>query len=366
MDFYVILGVERTASAIDVKRAYRRLARKYHPDINPGDREAEAFFRRVAEAYETLRDPDRRQEYDAHGVRAHVSAPVAVEFQGFDFSGSLASGGASVTFSDLFSDVFEDTAERQTESDAVARGGDLYGEIALSFEEALQGAERRLTVTRLDVCDRCEGTGKRRAVEGRCGQCHGVGTTRWRRGHMVFSKSCKHCGGSGRLRHRNCDACGADGIAPRDENITIHVPAGIDNGARLRVEAKGNAGRRGGAPGDLYITARVAPHRVLHREGDDLHLQVPIAIHEAALGANIDVPTLDGAVRLRVPPGTQTGQRFRLRARGVPSPHTGDRGDLIVEVRVVLPSIEDEQSKELLREFGRIHSSNPRKGLFEA
>ena len=365
MDFYVILGLGRTATLTEVKRAYKRLARRYHPDINPGDREAEAFFRRVTEAYETLRDPDRRQEYDVHGVRAHVSAPAAVEFQGFDFSGSVASGGASATFSELFSDVFEDTAERQTENDAAERGGDLYGEIALSFEEALQGAARRLTVTRLDVCDRCDGTGKRRAVEGRCNRCHGVGTTRWRRGHMVFSKSCKHCGGSGRLRHRACGACGADGIAPRDEDITIQVPAGVDEGARLRVEAKGNAGRRGSAPGDLYITARVTPHRVLHREGDDLHLQVPIAIHEAALGARIDVPTLEGSARLRVPPGTQTGQRFRLRARGAPSPRTGERGDLVVEVRVVLPPVEDERSKELLREFGRIHSNDLRKDLFE-
>ena len=364
MDFYVILGLQREASLIDVKRAYKRLARRYHPDINPGDGEAEAFFRQATEAYETLRDADRRLEYDAHGVRARVTRQTSVEFQGFDFSTSGSAGGASATFGELFAEVFQDAGESQPAAEA-ARGSDLYGEVTLSFEEALEGAERRLSITRLDVCEGCGGSGQRRAVSGRCTKCLGVGTTRWRRGHMVFSKSCKHCDGSGRLRHRPCGACGSEGVVARDEHITIQVPAGVPNGARLRVDAKGNAGRAGGKAGDLYITATVQDHRFLQREGDDLHLKMPIAIHEAALGAKIDIPTLDGVARLRVPPGTQSGQRFRLRARGAPSPHSGTRGDLVVEVSVVLPPVFDERSKKLLREFGRIHSNDVRKDLFE-
>ncbi len=364
MDFYVILGLQRAASQIDVKRAYKRLARRYHPDINPGDGEAEAFFRQATEAYETLSDPDRRQEYDIHGVRARVTRQTSVEFQGFDFSTAGSEGGVSATFGELFAEVFQDAGASQSAAEAT-RGSDLHGEVALSFEEAFGGAEHRLSITRLDTCEACSGTGQRRSVAGRCTKCHGVGTTRWRRGHMVFSKSCKHCGGSGRLRHRPCGACGSEGVVARDEHITIQVPAGVRNGARLRVDAKGNAGRAGGDPGDLYITANVKEHRFLQREGDDLHLKMPIAIHEAALGAKIDIPTLDGAARLRVPPGTQSGQRFRLRARGAPSPHTGTRGDLVVEVSVVLPPVFDERSKELLREFGRIHSNDVRKDLFE-
>lgn len=365
MDFYVILGLQREASLVDVKRAYKRLARRYHPDINPGDREAEAFFHQATEAYKTLIDPDRRHEYDAHGVRARVTRPTSVvEFQGFDFSNTGLAGGASATFGELFAEVFQDAGESQPAAEAT-RGGDLHGEVTLTFEEALEGAERRLSITRLDVCEGCGGTGQRRSVAGRCTKCYGVGTTRWRRGHMVFSKSCQHCGGSGRLRHRPCGACGSEGVVARDEHITIQVPAGVRNGARLRVDAKGNAGRAGGTAGDLFITTTVKDHRFLRREGDDLHLKMPIAVHEAALGAKIDIPTLDGTARLRVPSGTQSGQRFRLRERGAPSPHTGTRGDLVVEVSLVLPPVFDERSKELLKEFGRIHSNDVRKDLFE-
>lgn len=366
LDFYVILGVERAATVSEVKRAYKRLARRYHPDINPGDREAEAFFRLVTQAYETLCDPGRRQEYDAHGVHTSPVPAASVEFQGFDFSATGGSGGVSATFDELFSDIFQEAAEHKGSAvEGPEQGSNLFGQVSLTFEEAVTGAERRLTVTRLDACQGCGGSGRRRAVEGRCVRCHGVGTTRWRRGHMVFSKSCKFCDGTGRLRHRPCAACGESGIVPRDEVLTIQVPAGVSDGARLRVKAKGNVGRLGGVPGDLYIMAQVEPHRHLRREGDDLYLELPIAIHEAALGARIDVPTLDGLAHLRIPPGTQSGRRFRLRARGVPSPRSGEPGDLVVEVNVVLPPISDERSKELLREFGRLHSNDIRKDLFE-
>lgn len=367
VDFYVVLGVERSATRDQVSRAYRRLARRYHPGINPGDGEAEAFFRIVTEAYETLRDPARRREYDAHGAPEDVPRPAAIEFQGFDFSPSGSGGGSSATFEELFSDVFAVQASRGAPAGGQPeRGGDLFGEIALSFEEAVRGTERRLTVTRLDVCADCGGTGRRRAAETRCGDCQGTGATRRRRGHMVFAMRCAFCEGTGSLRFRPCAACRESGIAARDEEIAIHVPAGVDDGSRLRIEAKGNAGIRGGAPGDLYIVVKVGPHRFLRREGRDLHVDLPIAIHEAALGAAVDVPTLDGTARLRVPPGTRSGQRFRLREYGVPSPRgDGGRGDLVVAVKVVLPAVDDERSKALLREFGRIHGADVRKDLFE-
>ena len=367
VDFYVVLGVERSATRDEVSRAYRRLARRYHPGINPGDGEAAAFFRIVTEAYETLRDPARRREYDAHGAPEDVPRPASIEFQGFDFSPSGSGGGSSATFEELFSDVLAAQVSRGAPARGQPeRGGDLFGEIALSFEEAVRGTERRLTVTRLDVCGDCGGTGRRRAAETRCGDCQGTGATRRRRGHMVFAMRCAFCDGTGSLRFRSCAACRESGIAARDEEIAIHVPAGVDDGSRLRIEAKGNAGIRGGEPGDLYIEVKVGPHRFLRRDGPDLHVDLPIAIHEAALGAAVDVPTLDGTARLRVPPGTRSGQRFRLREYGVPSPRgDGGRGDLVVAVKVVLPAVDDERSKALLREFGRIHGADVRKDLFE-
>ena len=367
VDFYVILGVERSATREEVGRAYRRLARRYHPGINPGDAEAEAFFRIVTEAYETLQDPARRREYDAHGAREHAVRPAPVEFQGFDFSPGGSGTGTSATFEELFSDAFAaQDARAGSAAGRPERGGDLFGEIALSFEEAVRGTERRLAVTRLDVCGACGGTGRRRAAETRCEYCRGAGATRRRRGHMVFAMRCAACDGTGNLRFRSCGTCHERGVVTREEEIAIHVPAGVDDGSRLRIEAKGNAGLRGGEPGDLYIVAKVGRHRVLRREGQDLHVDLPIAIHEAALGATVDVPTLDGAARLHVPPGTRSGQRFRLREHGVSSPRRdGGRGDLVVAVHVVLPPVADERSRALLREFGRINATDVRKGLFE-
>jgi molecular chaperone DnaJ len=360
MDFYVILGVGQDASLSVLKRAYKRLARRYHPDINPGDREAAAFFRRATEAYETLSDSERRHHYDTHGATLAAVENTSVEFHGFDFSGQIVD--ASATFGELFSEVLpgkNETLEAQSD-----RGGDLYGEIALSFEESLKGTERKLSLTRLDACEVCEGAGIRRGPETRCVHCYGVGAKRWHRGHMVFSKSCEHCGGSGRQRHRPCEACRTEGTVAKTEEITIQVPAGVMDGSRMRVAGKGNVGRHDGPSGDLYITAKVSTHSLFKRVGDDLCLQVPIAVHEAALGAKIQVPTLDEPVFLRIPAGTQSGQRFRVRFCGIPSPRTEDRGDLLVEVSVVIPPLQDKRSKELLREFGNLNKHDIRRDLF--
>ncbi len=361
MDFYIVLGLERAASVGDIKRAYKRLARRFHPDINPGDRLAAAQFRQIAEAYETLVDPDRRRRYDATGSAAPPPEPSPFGFEGFDFSVSV-SGSAASTFGDLFADVLDQRDARYHEG-APERGSDLHQTITIAFEDAIRGGQHLLIVTRQEHCRTCRGEGWQQISETRCGSCQGVGTVKTARGHMVFSRTCAQCGGTGRQRKSRCPTCSGQQVEMRTEPLTMNIPAGLADGARIRVPGKGHVGRNGGENGDLYIAVQVEPHPLFHREGDDLHVTMPIAVHEAALGAKIDVPSFDGPVRLRVPPGTQSGQRFRLRDRGVPSVRDDRRGDLVVEVRLVLPKVLDERSKELLREFGRINQEDVRKEL---
>ena len=353
MDLYIVLGLEQGASEGDIKRAYRRLARRFHPDINPGDHAAEARFRQILEAYETLVDPTRRSRYDAgHRVEPERRAS---EFEGFDFS----SRGAdySATFGDLVAEVLSERGSRRPEPQ---RGADLHLELQLSFDEAFTGVERPITVTRRETCGACSGSGLTRTTPGPCAVCQGSGMLRTVRGHMVFSRSCTSCAGTGQQRPRACDVCAGSGQEARSETVLVRIPAGIADGERVRLVGKGNAGERGASAGDLYIAVHVASHPLFRRDGDDIHLTVPIAVHEAGLGAKVEIPTPDGTARLRVPPGTQSGQRFRLRERGAHSTRSGARGDLVIEVRLMLPRILDERSKELLREFGRINGENVR------
>jgi molecular chaperone DnaJ len=361
MDFYILLGIERGATLSDIKRAYKRLARKYHPDINPGDRMAAAQFRQIAEAYETLSDPDRRRRYDTGALRPSAREHATFGFEGFDFSVSV-SGSSASTFGDLFADVLRHRADRPEEG-VPERGADLHQTISLSLEESLRGGQHQVTVTRQEHCRACQGTGALASAESRCLHCHGAGLVKSARGHMVFSKPCPQCRGSGRQAETRCPICNGAQVEMRTELLTFQVPPGLADGARVRVPDKGHAGPHGGPAGDLFVSLHVEPHPVFRREGDDLHIAVPIAIHEAALGAKVDVPSLEGPARLRVPPGTQSGQRFRLRERGMPAARDGRRGDLVVEVRLVLPKLLDERSKELLREFGRINGEDVRKDM---
>jgi molecular chaperone DnaJ len=358
MDFYVVLGLERGATLDDIKRAYKRLARKFHPDINPGDRMAAAQFRQIAEAYETLSDPDRRRRYDTTGHSGNAAEGQSYGFEGFDFTVSVHGPDAS-TFGDLFADVFQQRGSQRPQHEP-QRGVDLHQTIAVTFEEAIRGGERAITVTRQEHCRACKGLGRLHVSETRCPHCQG-GVIKSVRGHMVFTRPCAHCNGTGRQRDTRCPACAGQQVETRTEPLTINLPPGLADGARIRIPGKGHVGRNGGAVGDLYIIVHVQPHPLFRRDGDDLHVTVPIAIHEAALGAKVDVPSIDGPARVRVPPGTQSGQRFRLRERGAPSPRDGKRGDLVVEVRLVLPKVLDERSKELLREFGKINSEDVRK-----
>jgi molecular chaperone DnaJ len=351
MDFYAILGITREATLGDVKRAYRRLARRFHPDINPGDSVAALRFQEIAQAYETLIDPDRRHRYDLAGVLQPDAEPSGVGFEGFDFTAAVHANLQS-TFGDLFAEVLR---REPGAGGGTARGADLHAVLTLEFEQALAGGEYLLTVTRQARCEVCRGTGALDGVETRCVQCQGSGALRSARGHMVFSRPCPRCGGTGLERRQRCGNCAASGVHVRTETVPVLVPPGIVDGMRLRVAERGHAGEQGRPAGDLYVTVDVRPHARFRREGDDLHTVLPIAIHEAALGARVDVATLQGEVRMRVPPGTQSGQRFRLRGRGAPSARDGHRGDLVVEVRLMLPKVLDERSKALLREFGEIN-----------
>jgi molecular chaperone DnaJ len=357
MDFYIVLGLARDASLNDIKRAYRRLARRYHPDINPGDREAAQQFRDILAAYETLSDPTRRKSYDSGAVTAPVLESPTVGFEGFDFSVRVA-GAEAPTFGDLFSEVFRERADR-TDRTASERGADLHDVVRVPFELAIRGGRRQVTITRLERCGACGGSGVVRSAARLCRSCEGAGLVRTVRGHMVFSRPCEPCRGTGRQPEPTCLACGGQQRAMHTETILMHVPAGVTDGARVVVPGKGHAGRNGGEPGDLHLSVEVEPHAQFTRRGDDLHVVLPVAVHEAALGARIAVPSLDGPVRLSIPPGTQSGREFRVAGQGVPA-RSGGRGDLVIEVRLVLPAVLDERSKELLREFGRLNADSVR------
>jgi molecular chaperone DnaJ len=350
MDFYELLGVARDADDHAIRRAYRRLARRLHPDINPGDEAAALRFRAISEAFETLADAERRRQYDnGPGVTAVVET-ATFGFEGFDFSTARSFEAGGSTFGDLFADVIRATV---SSVHGPMDGADLHHSLPVSFAEAMSGTARPVTVLRREVCRRCGGTGLVQVAESACPRCGGSGAIRTVRGRMVFAKACEACEGLGVLRQTSCQSCAGGGVEPCSETVVVSVPPGVSEGERLRVAGKGHAGTRGGAPGDLYVTVRVEPHPVFRREGADLHATVPVAVHEAALGAKIDVPAFDGPARLRLPPGAQSGQRFRIHGRGVPGGRDGGRGDLVIEVRIVLPDLIDEASKDLLREFGR-------------
>jgi molecular chaperone DnaJ len=359
MDFYAVLGLSRSASAAEVERAYKRLSRRYHPGINPGDRVAEDLYRQIQDAYAVLTDAERRRQYD-QGARGSQDRETVVAFEGFDFS-ALADGARAATFSELFADVFQDAAREAT---APAQGSDLEMTIRVPFMAAVRGADVPLSITRQVRCHVCLGGGAVATAPRICPSCGGEGTRRWTRGHMVFTKPCEACAASGRLTADGCRVCRAAGTVARTEVVTVTVPPGIESGARIAGPGRGHAGARGGRGGDLYVTVEVAPHPVFERRGRDLLVRLPIAVHEAALGARVDVPTLGDPVRVRVPPGTSSGRRIRVRGQGLRLPGEAEPGDLIVDVQIVLPAAIDEASQELLREFGRRNAADVRRHLW--
>jgi molecular chaperone DnaJ len=365
MDFYALLGLGRTATAAEIERAHRRMARRYHPGVNPGDRVAEQMYRGIQEAYGVLVDAERRREYDRGGpsaARDAIRTETVVAFEGFDFSAS-ADDARAATFSELFADVFQSAAREAT---APSRGADLELTVQLSFVAAARGTEFPVSLTRQERCGSCAGAGLIEHHARACEACGGAGVRRWARGHMVFTKPCEPCGGGGRLATVPCRTCHGAGVHTRTEVLTLTVPAGVTGGSRMAVPGRGHAGARGGPAGDLYVNIEVAAHPFFRRIGNDLHVTVPVAVHEAALGADIRVPTLEGPAVLHVPPGTVSGARLHLEGAGIVDPSSRAAGDVVVDVQLVLPSEMDAQSKELLRAFGARNRADVRERFFSA
>ena len=338
-DYYQILGVSRSASEEEIKKAYRRLARKYHPDVNPGDKEMEERFKEISEAYSVISDAEKRRQYDLGGserfqgfsqgfdpfsayARSGAGSPGSQGFQGFRFDfGDLGGGGSGL--GDIFQEVFSGKSGSGPFRNRNRQGEDLEYSLELGLEEAASGITTRINLAREASCPACLSSG-------------GQG-----------NKPCPQCGGLGRVN--------------QPENIQVRIPAGVNEGSRIRVPGKGNEGSSGGPPGDLFLLIRMRPHPSFERQGRDLHLEVPISLSEAIFGAKIEVPTVGGSVKMTIPPGTSSGQQFRLRGYGMPDTKKGSRGDQLVRVKIVLPSKLDEKSKELIREFERMNPYDPRK-----
>lgn len=369
-DYYELLGVPRKASVKEIRQAYRKLARKFHPDLNPGDKSAEEKFKLIQEAYDVLSDTKKRQMYDQFGFYSdHVQAtppPGAGVGPGgmhFDFGGFDFGGGGGTSFRDIFSQFFRGFGGEPEGAEAEPER-DLEYQVDIDFWESVRGAVKKLTFTRLDACHACRGSGAGPGSQQVCTACGGAGQTVRVAGSMRFNMTCSHCGGTGKLRPI-CRECGGEGRMGRADTIDVRIPAGVATGSRVRVPGRGSSGRRGGAPGDLYIIFNVQPHPYFERRGDDIHTVVPITVTEASLGAKIEVPTIDGRSLLRVPPGTQSGQRFRLREKGAPSARRpGQRGDQYVEVQVIVPPTVDERVRSLLRELAKLNPEDPRREIF--
>jgi molecular chaperone DnaJ len=379
-DYYQTLGVERTADPEEIRKAYRRLARKYHPDLNPGDKAAEERFKKVQEAYDVLSEPKKKQMYDQYGFYSESGMPGGgpqagqrgphMGFGGFDFSdiftrGAAGRGRAAGQEEANFQDIFSQWFGRQHEPQAKApqKGTDLEYGLNIDFWQAIRGTQVRLKINRQEQCAACGGSGSRPGADVVCPECNGSGSVTQMAGAMRFSLTCPRCDGTGRLKNK-CTICHGDGRIASTETVDVRIPPGAQQGSRLRVAGKGNAGTHGAPSGDLYITLRVDPHPVFRREGDDIYITVPVRIDEAGLGTRIEVPTIDGRAQLKIPQGTKNGQRFRMREKGVANSRTGHRGDQIVEVVVQAPVVQDERTKELLREYAALHPEDPREEIW--
>src|SRR5581483_2319486 len=403
-DYYETLGVKKSASVDEIRKAFRKLARKYHPDVNPGDKSAEEKFKALSEANDVLSDPKKRKIYDQLGFYSDNIDPAAAEayarggptgaggfggfpgaqggagqgqgvpfdFSVFDFGDMFegARGGGRTTssscggFRDIFSGIFGGgRGGGFAQQEGPEPGSDLEYQVNVPFWTAIRGGVMKLNIARQDVCGNCHGSGH---IEqpGVCPQCHGKGTIEQSANRMKFNVSCPRCGGTGK-NVSVCPVCHGEGVVGRTEPLEVRIKAGTRDGQRIRIAGKGNAGGHGGQPGDLYVIIRTGDHPVFRREGDDIYVTVPITASEAGLGSKVEVPTIDGRAQLKIPPGTQSGQKLRLREKGVPSAtKDGVRGDEIVEVKITVPMPRDEKTKELLRELAKLNPEDPRAELF--
>jgi molecular chaperone DnaJ len=399
-DYYETLGVKKSASADEIRKAFRKLARKYHPDVNPGDKSAEEKFKSLSEANDVLSDPKKRKIYDQIGFYSDNIDPAAAEayarggatgaggfgdvsgarsgnsqgapfdFGGFDFSDLADSAGrgrrtgGSGGFRDIFSGIFGGGRGGVATEAGPEAGSDLEYQVNVPFWTAIRGGVMRLNITRQDVCSNCHGEGYIEAP-GKCPECNGTGQITQTGGRMKFNVACPRCQGTGK-NISTCPVCHGEGTVSRTEPMEVRIKAGTRDGQRIRLAGKGNAGVHGGAAGDLYAIIRIGEHPVFRRDGDDIYLTVPVPVTEASLGSQIEVPTIDGRALLKIPPGTQPGQKLRLREKGVPSAtKDGVRGDEIVEITATVPMPRDERTKELLKELAKLNPEDPREELWK-
>ena len=369
-DYYEVLGVEKNASDAEIKKAYRKLAMKYHPDQNPGDKSAEEKFKEVNEAYEVLSDAEKKARYDQYGfagVDPNFNPNAGNPFGGFGGGGGFGFGDLG----DIFGDFFGGGASSSARRNGPSKGQNVVAEIEISFEDAAFGCEREITFGRIEPCATCHGTGcKDGAQPETCAYCHGTGTVRTQQNFMGMTmqsnQPCPKCGGQGKIIKDACSTCRGKGKVRRSKTIRVKVPAGIDNGQSFRVRDEGNAGSNGGPNGDLLVTVRVRKHDIFVRDGANVLCEMPITFAQAALGATIEVPTLDGKVRYNVPEGTQTGTTFRLRGKGIPYVGYKTRGDQFVTVVVETPQKLTQKQKDLLRQFddGASEETQPKRKSF--
>lgn len=344
-DYYKILGVTRESSQDEIKKAFRKLARKCHPDLNPGDKKAEEKFKELNEAYAVLGDPKKKEEYDQGGT---------VNFEGF----KGFEGGASFDFGDIFGDLFGG----QTASRAhYIKGDDIHMGIELGLEEAFRGVSRQISVTRRIPCVACSGAGATSFKT--CDSCRGSGRMQSARGFFRMANTCQDCGGTGKKATGICSACRGAGETLGTETLNVKIPAGVDNGSIVKLRGKGHAGSGGGPAGDILIDVSVRPHQIFKRKGNNIYVTLPVTFGEAYLGAKVEVPTIDGMSVMKLPPGTQGGQRFKLSGKGFVAPKTKERGDEYVDIKIAVPKEVSDTAKEAVQVIESLYRDNPRKGM---
>jgi molecular chaperone DnaJ len=359
-DLYAVLGVKRDATINEIKKAYRKLARKYHPDVNPGNKEAEDKFKSVSHAHEILSDAEKRKIYDEFGedgLRAGFDPEQARQYRQWQQAGGGGfwrggpgggpSGGQESFkysgFEDIFSDLF---GGRATAARGPSRGADIDSSLEVDFLTAIKGGTTRIMLQKHQSCSNCGGTGRvSTGTDSVCKTCKGTGQTKVAQGPFNFSQACPDCGGTGRAGEV-CHACRGTGMIPGSETIDVNIPAGVDDGSRIRLAGKGEPGRAGGPPGDLFIVIKVRPHPIFRRDGDSLNVEVPVTVSEAMKGAEITIPTPTGSVQLKIPPGTKSGQKMRLKGKGIPNLKTKTPGDMYVTVKVQIPPTKDAKALE--------------------